>query len=370
MDQFKELINRILETLELDDEAMLLGLRETADLEQHPELPRQVLQIRREIADELKKPENATLVEFFDREAYNTNLSVAENIVFGAPLTDAYQYNMLSNNDLVKELLKEQGLDYIFLETGYRLTEIMLELFADVDEDDELFEQFSFIRAEDFPEYERIHNEVSKYGLEHIDDEDHEMLSAMTFKLTPARHRLGLIDDSLQPMIVNVRKALQETLGEHNEYISFFNIEEYNPAVSIQDNIVFGRIAYGKAMAQRTISELIRKTVEKCAFRTEIIWSGLDFVAGTGGKHLSVVQRQKIIVARCLFKNPDILIINDALTALNPSSLARILNNIIAFREGKNLIWTLDNPELEDRFDTILEIHSGKLTAQRSNPAA
>jgi ABC-type phosphate transport system ATPase subunit len=360
-ESFKQLINQILEALEIDDEAFELGLMETVDLERHPELADQVLHIRKEIADELNKPENTSLVEFFDTDQYNTNLSVAENVVFGAPLTDDYQFNSLSYNELINGLLKDQGLDRIFLETGYRLTETMLELFADLSEDDELFEQFSFIRAEDFPEYERIRAEVEKRGLDKLSSNDCQMLVAMTYKLTPARHRLGLIDDSIQPLILNVRKTLREKLGEQNDHITFFDINKYNPAVSIQDNIVFGRISYGLARAQRSIRELIEKAVNKSGFRTEITWSGLDFIAGPGGTRLSLIQRQKIMVARCLFKNPDILIINDTLSALNPTSLARILDNIIEFRKGKNLIWTLDNPDLENRFQTVLAIESGKL---------
>jgi putative ABC transport system ATP-binding protein len=360
-ESFKQLINQVLETLEIDDEAFELGLTETVDLERHPELADQVIKIRKEIAGELSKPENTSLVEFFDTDQYNENLSVAENVIFGAPLTDDYQFDCLSYNELINGLLKEQGLDRIFLETGYRLTETMLELFADLSEDDELFEQFSFIRAEDFPEYERIRAEVEKRGLDKLSSNDCQMLVAMTYKLTPARHRLGLIDNSIQPLILNVRKTLREKLGEDNDHITFFDINKYNPAVSIQDNIVFGRISYGLARAQRSIKELIEKAVNKSGFRTEITWSGLDFIAGPGGTRLSLIQRQKIMVARCLFKNPDILIINDTLSALNPTSQARILDSIIEFRKGKNLIWTLDNPDLESRFDTILAIESGKL---------
>jgi len=143
--------------------------------------------------------------------------------------------------------------------------------------------------------------------------------------------------------------------------VVLFNIEQYNPAISIQDNVIFGRIAYGKPKAQKSIRKLIETSVDQSQFRTEIIWSGLDYVAGAGGTRLSLIQRQKIMVARCLFKNPDVLIVNDTLSALNPASQTRILENIINFRKGKNLIWTLDNPDLEGHFDTVLAIKSGKL---------
>jgi putative ABC transport system ATP-binding protein len=360
---FKDLTNAILETVELGDEAFNLGLMEVANLDRHPNLANKILRIRKDIADELSKPENQALIESFDTERYNPNLSVAENIIFGAPHSAEYQFDNLSRNSLVNDILKQQGLDKVFLDTGYRLTEIMLELFAELSEDDELFEQYSFIHADDFPNYERIRKEVDKSGLDSLSRQDCEMLVTLTYKLTPARHRLGLIDDNIQSLILVVRKALREKLGEKNNHIIFFDINEYNSAVSIQDNIVFGRITYNLARAQRSINELIDKAVHKSQFRSEIIWSGLDFIAGSGGTRLSLIQRQKIMVARCLFKDPAVLIINDTLSALNPASQARILDNIIKFRAGKNLIWTLNNPDLNDRFDATISIESGKLIA-------
>ena len=81
-------------------------LAEIADLARHPLLANQVLHIRAEISSELNKAENAELVEFFDTESYNANLSVAENIVFGAPLSGDYQFDSLPGNDLINALLK------------------------------------------------------------------------------------------------------------------------------------------------------------------------------------------------------------------------------------------------------------------------
>ena len=99
-------------------------------------------------------------------------------------------------------------------------------------------------------------------------------------------------------------------------------------------------------------------------FRTEIIWSGLDYIAGSGGTRLSLIQRQKIMVARCLFKNPDILIIDGTLSGLNSAAQTRILENIIKLRKGRNLIWSLDNPKLENHFDAVLAVDSGEYTTR------
>lgn len=360
--EFEQRASKVLKAVQLEDDVFQRGLLAIADIEQHPELAEHILQVRQYLANELSKEDRSDLLESFDPEHYNTNLSVAENVLFGSSLSDEFELENLSSNDIINSLLHKQGLDIVFLKTGLKLTEIMLELFADIDEDDELFRQFSFISADDFPEYERIISEVNDKGLEKLNEKDHQRLITLTYKLTPARHRLGLIDDTVQAEILSLRKNLRKNLGEENPHIGFLDSSKYNPAISIQDNIIFGRISYGMARAQREIDKLIKTAVEDLGFRNDIIRSGLDFVVGAAGSRLSIIQRQKIVVARCLLKDPDILIINGALSALSTQHMAQILDNIIVFREGKNLIWVLDDAYLVDRFDTLLSLKEGKLT--------
>lgn len=361
---FERRASKVLKAVQLEDDVFQSGLRDISNLEQHPELADHILQVRQYLTSELRKEDHSDLLEPFDPELYNTNLSVAENVIFGSPLSDEFELENLSSNDLINSLLQEQGLDIVFLMTGLSLTKIMLELFADIDEDDELFRQFSFISADDFPEYERIISDVSDKGLEKLSQKDRQRLITLTYKLTPARHRLGLIDDEVQSQILTLRKKLRLKLGKENSHISFLDSSKYNPTISIQDNIIFGRISYGVARAQKEIDKLIKTAVEDLGFRNDIIRSGLDFIVGAAGSRLSVAQRQKIVVARCLLKDPDVLIINGALSALSAQHLAQIIDNIIAYRAGKNLIWVLDDDQLVDRFDTVLTLKEGKLTEQ------
>ncbi len=358
---FDQRLDEILKVVQLEDDVFRQGLHDIAQLERHPQLAERVLKIRKLLASTLADDEQAALLESFDADRYNSNLSVAENVLFGAPLSDEFELENLAANKTINSLLEQQGLDILFLKTGLRLTEVMLELFADVDEDDDLFRQFSFISADDFPEYERIINEVGDKGIEKLAEIDRQRLLTLTYKLTPARHRLGLIDDSVQPQILQLRKSLRQELGEQNDRISFFDSEKYNPAVTVQDNIIFGRVSYGLARAQREIDRLIESAVEQLNYRGDIIRVGLDFVVGAAGSRLSVSQRQKIVVARCLLKNPDVLIVNGALSALSSASMSSILDNIIEYRHHKNLIWVLDDQQLADRFDQALVLESGKL---------
>ena len=82
--------------------------------------------------------------------------------------------------------------------------------------------------------------------------------------------------------------------------VAFFDADAYNPAASVQDNILFGKLVYGRQQAQRQIGALIAEVVDDLRLRSEIVDLGLDFNVGIGGSRLSVPQRQKLAIARAL----------------------------------------------------------------------
>ena len=57
----------------------------------------------------------------------------------------------------------------------------------------------------------------------------------------------------------------------------------YNAAASIQDNILFGKIAYGQARAAERVKALVTEVIDELDLRAAVIEAGLDFHAGIGG---------------------------------------------------------------------------------------
>ena len=78
----------------------------------------------------------------------------------------------------------------------------MIELFADLPPEHELFQRFSFISADDLPEYQVLVTHTDKEKLDELGEEDRTRLMSLPFKLIPARHRLGLIDEAMQAKIL------------------------------------------------------------------------------------------------------------------------------------------------------------------------
>ena len=69
----------------MDEDIYQLGLQSSVDPEVAPALAHGLLEARRTLRARLDDPDIAPLVELFDRDAYNVNMTVAENLLFGTP---------------------------------------------------------------------------------------------------------------------------------------------------------------------------------------------------------------------------------------------------------------------------------------------
>ena len=351
----------VLTMVDMEEGVYQFGLQGTVDPNEKPEVAEQILEARAALRDRLSDPAISPLVELFDRERYNTNMSVAENLLFGTPTDTTFDLENLSANAYVRKVLHEEDLMGEFIQTGHKLAEIMVDLFADVEPGSELFEQFSFISAEQLPYFRALLARTDAGNYDNLDPDDKNMLIAVPFRLVIARHRLGLIDDTMQQRLLLARQAFERGFGEGSPSVEFFDPEKYNPQISIQDNILFGRLAYGRARGAVEIGNLIRDVVEKLDLRRTVMEVGLEYQVGITGARLNAAQRQKLAIARCMLKRPEVMILDQATAALDEMSRSTIEGNL-ASAGDVGLIWVEGRASLE--FDHVIVLESGKVVYQ------
>ena len=212
----------------------------------------------------------------------------------------------------------------------------MLELFSGLPPGHSAFERFSFIDADDLPELQAVLDRAAQDGVDGLDAEDRGRLLSLPFLLQPARHRLGVVDDDLRGRLLAARRRFAASLPESlRDRIQFFDAERYNAAASIQDNILFGKVAYGQARASERVKGLVTEVIDELGLRSAVIEVGLDFPVGIGGGRLGTVQRQKVGLARALLKRPDVLVLSDATAGLDGGTHERIAERVFrSSREG------------------------------------
>ncbi len=364
----EEMDARLLQALkivELEETIFEIGLRSTAQAHLSRELLDDILRAREAMRERLVQPELRALVERFDQNRYNRNATLAENLLFGTPVGKNLNADNLASNSYLRRVLDETGLAHDLLSIGHKLAETMVELFSDLPPGHELFDQFSFVRYEDLPNVKGVLAQVAELGLDRIGESDRNVLLTLPFKLIAAKHRLDLIDESLEAKILDARQHFRAGLPASMQgEIEFFDPARQMGAATLQDNILFGKIVYGQAQGAARIGALLREVLDALGLRPLVMKIGLDFQVGTGGTRLAATERQKIALARAVLKRPALLILDQAAAVLDPATERRVVSNVLQAQDRGGVVWVLGRPELASSFDQVLVMDRGRLVEQ------
>jgi len=354
----------ILRLVDLDQMVYEIGLKRSISPRMFPGLAEKILEARAILRQRLHASGDDPIIKSFDADSYNTHATVAENVLFGTPVGPDFAIENLDQNDYMRQVIETCGLTSNFLAMGYKLASINAEMFEGLSPDHEFFERFSFINSADMPTFISILRRVEDHGIDSLKDKDRYRLMALPFKLVETQHFVGFIDEKMTVRLLEARRAFADGLPPHlRESVQFFQEGSYNVASSVFENIIFGKTASTKAGSTAKIGQLVAETVEELGLRDAISSVGLEFQIGVGGSRLTAAQRQKIALARCLIKRPDILIMNEAFSSLDFQIQEKILSNIKAEFKGRSLILFESSEERRQQFDNVLRMDQGKFVA-------
>src|SRR6202023_745792 len=355
----------VLRLVDFEEDVHLFGLRGRLDPDRQPDAAQRVLEARRVLAERLEGSGLAHLVERFDPDRYNTNSPVSVNLLFGTPIGPAFEGDGLARNAYVQKVLDEVRLTHDLLEVGAGVARMMIELFTGLRPEHALFEQFSFISADDLPALEGILKRMEIAGVEKLLQPPRERLLSLAFKLVAARDPLDLIDEKMQQRILEARRAFAADLPEDlRGSVEFFDPERYNAAAPVQENVLFGTIIRGESGSRERVHAAITEVLDELGLRGTLIEVGLDYPVGTGGSRLSEAQRQKLDIAGAVLKRPGLMALNDATVVLDGATDTALLDRLKTEFAGRSLVWSLHRPRLASAFDRVLVMEHGRLVDQ------
>ena len=370
VDDLRRRIAAVLGVVGMVDEVYAFGLRRTVD-ERHASLIDRVLMARHRLHERVVAAGLGTVVESFDRDRYLTNATVAENILFGTPIGDALLPERLGDEPYMRAVLDATGLTEEFLERGRKLAALMTEMFRSLKSGQQFFEQFSFIKADELPEYELIVRRSEQIGLEALTDHDRARLLRLPFKLVAAQHTIGQIDEGFQKRLLAARNRFAGDLPAHlQSAVQFFDRDTYNRTSSIYDNLLFGKVVAARKEEVERLDAEVSEVLDELDLRLAVIDLGLDYDIGIGGTRLTAAQRQRLALARCLIKNPEVLILNDAWSALDGRSQQAVFEALRAEMHGRTLLLIEADSARPGALERSFELINGKVVEQAASGTA
>ncbi|WP_445486536.1 ABC transporter ATP-binding protein [Niallia sp. 03133] len=124
---------------------------------------------------------------------------------------------------------------------------------------------------------------------------------------------------------------------------------------TIKENIMFGH--------KNATDVEMKEAIKLASFEQdiEILPEGLDTLVGEKGVALSGGQKQRISIARALIRKPEILILDDSLSAVDAKTEQNIIQNIKTERHGKTTIITTHRMTAVQHADQIIVLEDGKI---------
>ncbi len=319
-----------------------------------------ILRARERLHNLLQQAGLSSSIEVFGEDVFTANATVGENLLFGRPTDEAFDIYHLGTNAFVLDVLRRHELLDRMVDIGRQAAKMMLEMFRDLPTGDERLERLNPIARAEMPRFQAILMRIERDGLAKLRPAERAMLLSLVFGQAPAHQRFGLIDAALCQRIVDARKTFRERLPANlRGKVEFFDAAKVCRGITVQCNLLFGRLARTQDRAK--VDALMQQAVAAEGLSGAVMALGLQSSVGTAGSRLAPAQRQKLALARCLVKKPSILIVNEALSALDRDEQERILDRVIDYMDGCGLVWIdRDGGDLR-RFDQVVSMQGGRI---------
>jgi ABC-type multidrug transport system fused ATPase/permease subunit len=94
--------------------------------------------------------------------------------------------------------------------------------------------------------------------------------------------------------------------------------------------------------------------------------NGIDTIVGEAGVRLSGGQRQRIGIARALYNNPEILVLDEATSSLDVETEKEVMKSINAFHNSKTIIIVAHRLSTVQYCDKIYCLDKGEIIKEGS----
>ena len=153
---------------------------------------------------------------------------------------------------------------------------------------------------------------------------------------------------------------IQENLRSWQNNIGYVPQSIYLTDDSLRRNIAFG-------ISNEDIDELALNRAIKAAQLNEFVNSlenGLDSVVGERGIRISGGQRQRIGIARALYHDPEVLVLDEATSSLDVATETKIMEAVNTFKGKKTIIIVAHRLSTVENCNLIYHIKKGKIVKE------
>jgi len=176
-------------------------------------------------------------------------------------------------------------------------------------------------------------------------------------KSTAVKLLVGLLQPNSGTIAVDGFDLAQVNLNNYYGHIAYFPQEPSIFNGTLRENLVFD-----EAVDDATLLEAIKK-VELGELYAKLE-NGLDTQLGERGVNLSGGERQQLALARLWFSDAQIIILDEATSAIDNLTEEAVMHHVMARLQGKTVIAIAHRLDSVKDFDNIIVFQDGRIAEQ------
>ncbi len=372
-------ICEVLDVVGLSEDIIGFALRARLDVGKLPGLADDVMVLRNTLKHSLKEQDLDSIVLPFEPDRYNPEATIVENLLFGVPADRESSISTIVRHPFFAAAMSEAGLIGMLFDLGWRFARGTAEMFEDAQDNPEILKWLTHIRPEELPEYEQILSRTTPDGAVSARRDDLVRILLLALEYVEPVYRFGLLDDAACDRLILGRKLLADRMPDDLRHlIQTYDPDSYMSNATLAENILFGKLNRRFIRAEEKIEGLMRAELRDLferspAVRLAVMSVGLDHDIGPGGRRLTLVQRQKIALARALIRKSLFYVFNEPLAGTDPALQDMIIANTLRFLSRQTpqpgIAWVLTNEALARNFGRRTELQKGRVLRETSATA-
>jgi len=183
--------------------------------------------------------------------------------------------------------------------------------------------------------------------------------------------RTGSGKSTLAQLLLHFYNPDEGTISIGNHTLNTISLKQLREDISYvpQDVFLFSDTVVnniGFGLSEKPTIETIEKAAKFASIHKEIMGFEKQYqtIVGERGVTLSGGQKQRIAIARSLIKNPEIVVFDDCLSAVDAKTESEIINNFYQYLNNKTALIITHRIFSTFRFDNIVVLEDGGILEQ------
>ena len=151
---------------------------------------------------------------------------------------------------------------------------------------------------------------------------------------------------------ITIDKTPLEKISNWHDIISYCDQKVFLTNESLEENIILGEKHYSK--------QFYESIIQKVELQTLIKDLGNNYIINESSENLSGGQVQRIGIARALFFDREIFVLDEFTSSIDTNTKKRILNNLFKERDEKTYLIVSHDQEVLEFCDKIIDLNSNE----------